>query len=116
MDADFKRFAMSQMKVCILARHDTTSSMLCYIYHTLSLNPLALQRVRAEHDDTFGSNLTQSKAAITANSHALNRLPFTLAVIKETLRLFPPASATREGEPGFCLTQDGHQYPTRIEF
>ena len=112
MDADFKRFAVSQMKVFILAGHDTTSSTLCYVYHTLSRNPLALQRVRAEHDDVFSSDITQTKAAITANPHALNRLPFTLAVIKETLRLFPPASATREGEPGFCLTHDGRQYPT----
>ena len=112
MDADFKRFAVSQMKVFILAGHDTTSSTLCYVYHTLLHNPLALQRVRAEHDDIFGSDLTQTKTAITANPHALNRLLFTLAVIKETLRLYPPASATREGEPGFCLTQDGHQYPT----
>ena len=112
MDADFKRFAVSQMKVFILAGHDTTSSTLCYIYHTLSRNPSALHRVRAEHDDIFGPDLTQTKATITANPHALNRLPFTLAVIKETLRLFPPASATREGEPGFFLTHEGHQYPT----
>ena len=112
IDADFKRFVVSQIKVFILARHDTTSSTLCYIYYTLSRNPLALQRVRAEHDDIFGSNITQTKAAISANTYALNRLPFTLAIIKETLRLYLPASATREGEPGFYLTQDGHQYPT----
>ena len=112
MDADFKKFAVSQMKVFILAGHDTTSSTLCYIYHTLSRNSSALQRVRAEHDDIFGPDLTQTKATMTANPHALNRLPFTLAVIKETLRLFPPASATREGEPGFFLTHEGHQYPT----
>ena len=112
MDADFKRFAISQMKVFILAGHDTTSSTLCYVYYTLSRDPLALQRVRAEHDDIFGSDRTQTKATLTTNPHVLNHLPFTLAVIKETLRLFPPASTTREGEPGFSLTQDGHQYPT----
>ena len=112
LDADFKRFAVSQMKVFILAGHDTTSATLCYVYYTLSRNPSALQRVRAEHDDIFGSDITQTTAAITENPYALNNLPFTLAVIKETLRLFPPSSATREGEPGFSLTQDGRQYPT----
>ncbi len=112
MDAEFKKFAISQMKVFILAGHDTTSSTLCYIFHSLSRNPLALQRVRAEHDQAFGSDLTQTSAKITAKPQSLNRLPFTLAVIKETLRLFPVASSTRDGEPGFQLTQDGHRYPT----
>ena len=112
MNADFKDFAISQMKVFILAGHDTTSSTLCYIFYTLSRNPLALQRVRAEHDDVLGSDSTQTKAEIIADPHALHRLPFTLAVIKETLRLFPMASTTRDGEPGFCLSQDGRQYPT----
>lgn len=111
MDVEFKRFAISQMKVFILAGHDTTSATLCYIFYSLSRNPLALQRVRAEHDEVFGSDLTQINATITANPHYLNQLPFTLAVIKETLRLFPAASSTREGELGFSLTQDGHQYP-----
>lgn len=112
MDAEFKKFAISQMKVFILAGHDTTSSTLCYIFHSLSRYPLALQRVRAEHDQVFGSDLTQTSARITANPQSLNRLPFTLAVIKETLRLFPVASSTRDGEPGFQLTHDGHHYPT----
>ena len=112
MDAEFKKFAISQMKVFILAGHDTTSSTLCYIFHSLSRNHLALQRVRTEHDEVFGSDLTQASANIMENPQSLNRLPFTLAVIKETLRLFPVASSTRDGEPGFHLTQDGHHYPT----
>ena len=112
IDAQFKSFAISQMKVFILAGHDTTSSTLCYIFYLLSCNPSALQCVQAEHDKAFGSDLTQMKDTISANPHLLNQLPFTLAVIKETLRLFPVASTTRDGEPGFSLTHDGHMYPT----
>lgn len=112
MDAEFKKSAISQMKVFILAGHDTTSPTLCYTFYLLSCNPLALQRVRAEHDQAFGSDLRRTSATICADPHSLNRLPFTLAVIKETLRLFPVASSTRDGEPGFSLTQDGHHYPT----
>ena len=112
MDAGFKEFAISQMKVFILAGHDTTSSTLCYIFYLLSRNPAALQRVRAEHDKIFGADLTQTNAKITANPRALNQLPFTLAVIKETLRLFPAASTVRDGEPGFSITHNGHSYPT----
>lgn len=112
MDAEFKRFAINQMKVFILAGHDTTSATLCYIFYLLSRNPLALQRVRAEHDNVFGTDLTQTNAKIMANPYHLNQLPFTLAVIKETLRMFPVASTTREGERGFSLAHDGHRYPT----
>lgn len=112
MDSEFKRFAISQMKVFILAGHDTTSATLCYIFYLLSRNPSALQRVRAEHEELFGTDLTTASAKIRENPHSLYRLPFTLAVIKESLRLFPIASAAREGESGVFLSQDGHQYPT----
>lgn len=112
MDATFKKFAISQMKVFVLAGHDTTSSTLCYIFHLLSSHPLALQRVRAEHDEIFGSDPSQAEAAIIENPHALKQLPFTVAVIKEAMRLFPAASSTRNGEPGFSLVEDGREYPT----
>ena len=112
MDANFKRFAISQMKVFILAGHDTTSSTLCYIFYLLSITPSALERVRAEHDKTFGIDYGRVQSIIISNPHILNQLPYTLAVIKETMRLFPAGSTTRQGDPGFSLTEDGHQYPT----
>lgn len=112
MDATFKSFAISQMKVFILAGHDTTSSTLCYIYHLLSSHPSALAQVRAEHDSVFGSDLSQTSSVVEKNPHALNQLPFTVAVIKEAMRLFPAASSTRNGEPGFLLEEDGRHYPT----
>ena len=112
MDPVFKKLAISQMKVFILAGHDTTSSTLCYICYLLSKNPLALQKLRAEHDSIFGPDLTQLQAKITANPLALNQMPYTVAIIKESMRLFPSASSTRKGEPGFSLDVDGLQYPT----
>ena len=112
MDSTFRSYAISQMKVFILAGHDTTSATLCYVFYLLSRHPLALRRVRAEHDDVFGPDLTQTAAIISTKSQSLNQLPFTLAVIKEALRLFPAASSTREGEPGFSLIERGLQYPT----
>ena len=35
--------------------------------------------------------------------YLLNQLPYTVAVIKETLRLFPVGSSLRGGEPGYCV-------------
>ena len=60
MSAEFKQFAISQMKVFILAGHDTTSATLCYVFYLLSCNPSALQHVQAEHDQVFGSDLSQT--------------------------------------------------------
>ena len=111
MDPVFKKSAISQMKIFILAGHDTSSSSICYIYHLLSTNPGALQKVRAEHDKIFGTDLIETENKIIQNPHTLNQLPFTVAVIKETMRLFPAASTIRFGEPGFSLAEDGHQYP-----
>ena len=112
MDATFEKFAVSQMKIFILAGHDTTSSTLCYIFYLLSKNPPALQRIRAEHDAVFGSSLAETPSVILCNPHTLNQIPNTLAVIKEALRLFPPASSVRDGDANFALTHDGRQYPT----
>ena len=112
MDATFKSFAINQMKVFILAGHDTTSSTLCYIYHLLSNSPSALAQVRAEHESVFGSDLSQTPSILEKNPHTLNQIPFTVAVIKEAIRLFPAGSSTRKGEPGFSLEEGGQYYPT----
>ena len=113
MDPIFRKFAISQTKVFILAGHDTTSATISYIFYLLAKHPEYLARIQAEHDKVLGPDTTHIDEIITANPYHLNSLPFTLAVIKETLRLFPPASTTRQGKPGFSLAaEDGLQYPT----
>ncbi|MCJ1422456.1 hypothetical protein MMC29_000336 [Sticta canariensis] len=114
MDATFKEFARSQIKVFLFAGHDTTASTICYIYHLLSLNPAALEQVRAEHDTVFGKDLAPVISLITSKPHLLNQLPYTLAVIKESLRLFPVVTIPRAGKSGLFLTDsDGCKYPTK---
>lgn len=108
----FKRFAICQMKGLILAGHGTTANSVCYIFHMLSKYPSALQHVRVEHENVFGTGINQTASAIIQNPHILNQLPYTLAVIKETLRLFPADASPRKGDIGFSLKEDGHQYPT----
>lgn len=115
IDATFKRFAMDQIKTFMFAGHDTTSSTICYVAYMLCKHPDALQRVRHEYDDVFGTNIEQTAAAIKEDPYLLNKLPYSVAIIKEVLRLFPPASSVRMGAPGFFLYHDGKQYPTEGE-
>ncbi|MCJ1437271.1 hypothetical protein MMC27_006657 [Xylographa pallens] len=113
IDNDFKKLAISQVKLFLFSGHDTTSSSLCYILYLLSTHPDSLSRLRTEHDEIFGSDPSQAAALITRDPYLLNRLPYTVAVIKESLRLFPAASTTRSGEPGFSIADsEGRQYPT----
>ncbi|KAI9884809.1 MAG: hypothetical protein M1823_003398 [Watsoniomyces obsoletus] len=114
MDPTFQEFAISQIKLFIFAGHDTTASTICYVYHLLSQDPVALQRVRDEYDNVFGRDLSRTSSMITSQPHLLNQLPYTLAIIKETLRLYPVVNAPRAGQPDFFLTDDttGHRYPT----
>lgn len=60
----------------------------------------------------LGSDTNKTTSVIIGRPHILNQLPYTLAVIKESLRLFPADSSPRRGDIGFSLTEDDRQYPT----
>ena len=113
MDVTFKSFAISQIKLFIFSGHDTTSSTMNYTFYLLSKHPPSLHRLRAEHEEVFGTNLATLHSTLCEKPHLLNLLPYTTAVIKETLRLFPVVSSTRAGEPGYSVADTrGRQYPT----
>lgn len=103
MDPAFRTAAISNIKTFLFAGHDTTSSTICYAYYYLSKNPSMLARIRAEHDNVFGNDPTQISALLKENPHLLNKLDYTTAVIKESLRLQPPASTVRMGQEGFYI-------------
>ncbi|KAL6298881.1 cytochrome P450 [Sparassis latifolia] len=67
----------------LIAGHETTSGMLTFITYYLLKNPECLRRLREEIDSVIGDR------QMTAND--LNRLPYLLAVMRETLRLSPSA-------------------------
>ena len=68
-----------------LAGHETTSNALTWTWHLLSRAPEAEGRLHAELDRTLGGRPT--------NAADLPTLPYTEAVLNESMRLRPPAWA-----------------------
>ena len=114
LDPEFSAFAISQIRLFVFLGHDSTSSTICYILHLLSTNPSTLVQIRAEHDKLLGTDLDTLADMLKAQPHLANDLPYTTAVIKESLRLFPPGGASRQGKAGADLIDDlGHRCPTK---
>ena len=100
LDREFKKAATTQIRAFIFAGHDTTSSLICYALYMLQQHPACLAQLRHEHNTVLGS-VDDTPAAIANDPHILNRLEYTTSVIRETLRLWPPASSVRTGAPGY---------------
>ncbi|KAL0939896.1 cytochrome p450 71b25 [Colletotrichum truncatum] len=113
----FDRVIRSQMRFLLLAGYDTTGSTITYVLHILSKHPEVLAKVREEHNRVLGSDVSCAAQQLKRNPHLVNNVPYTMAVIKETLRLYPPTSTLRNGKPGFYLydrdsTGSMTKYPT----
>ncbi|PYI17225.1 N-alkane-inducible cytochrome P450 [Aspergillus violaceofuscus CBS 115571] len=111
LDPDFKRWATIQIRLFLFVGHDSEATTIIYALYLLSNNPKALEEVRAEHDRVFGPS--SANAVLQTHPEKINQLAYTHAVIKETLRLFPPANGLRGGRPGVSLRDDkGRAFPT----
>ena len=66
------------------AGHETTALALTWAWHALNKHPEVLQKIRAEVD-ALGHDVQASDLAA---------LPYTLAVMEETMRLYPPVPMT----------------------
>lgn len=103
----------SQLRAFLFAGHDTSSSALTYSYYLLSKYPATFDRLVAEHDAVFGTEPADALAQIHADPYKLNQLPYTTAILKETLRIFPPSGSMRVGRPGaFLVDETGRRFPT----
>ncbi|KAK9419313.1 putative Cytochrome P450 [Seiridium unicorne] len=111
--SEFVEDVFDLTRLFLFAGHDTTATVITWAFHYLSKYPNVLEKLRAEHDDVFGSDLNSVPEALGRTPHLLNSLPYTLAVTKEVLRLSPIAATVRKGNPSFFFTgKDGIQLPT----
>ena len=114
LDPEFRAFAISQIRLFMFVGHDSTSSTICYILYLLAANPAALAQVRAEHDKVLGTDVLAAPSLLKEQAQITENLPFTTAVIKESLRLFPPGGYSRTGNANVDLHDDeGNCYPTK---
>jgi cytochrome P450 len=75
--------ARHEAMTLFIAGHDTTAAGLTWIGYTLSTQPQVAERAAAEVDAALGGRL--------ATYQDIPRLSYLNQVIKETLRLYPPA-------------------------
>ncbi|KAF4220072.1 hypothetical protein CNMCM8980_003361 [Aspergillus fumigatiaffinis] len=97
-----------QLKTFLFAGHDTTSILLQWALYELSRTPRAMNAVRRELDYILGSDTSPRSVGnilVSEDGKALlSKMRYTSAVIKETLRLYPPSGSARYAERGSGLT------------
>ncbi|KAF3010273.1 hypothetical protein E8E14_002734 [Neopestalotiopsis sp. 37M] len=92
----------------LFAGHDTTSILMQWSFYELSKSPKAMKALKDELDEVFGKDPQPSSVInqllAPGNSDLLNRLKYTDAIIKETLRLYPPGTTARLAPQGSGTT------------
>lgn len=72
-----------EVMTAMLAGHETTANALAWSFHLLAQNPGERDKLEQELDEVLGGR--------PPTMADLPRLPFTLQVFRETMRLYPPA-------------------------
>ncbi|KAE8383240.1 putative N-alkane-inducible cytochrome P450 [Aspergillus bertholletiae] len=110
LDPEFKTWATFQIRLFLFVGHDSTAATIIFCLYQLSKHPDILAKVRAEHDEVCGPY--SAVELLRQRPVVINQLRYTSAVIKETLRLHPPANGLRDGLPGVVLQgQNGRVFP-----
>ncbi|KAH8879756.1 cytochrome P450 monooxygenase-like protein [Thozetella sp. PMI_491] len=113
LDSEFLTMITRNMRAFFFVGYDSTASTIIFCYYTLSQHPEVLARMRAELDAVFGPDFESVTGQISESPQLLNSLPYTQAVIKETMRLFPVANGLRLGSSELeVVDEKGNRYPT----
>ena len=99
------------LKTFLFAGHDTTAILIGWILYYLSICPRAHSRISSELDSIFkpGASPSEIRTQLSGSEgpEKLNRMVYTHAVVKEALRLHPPAGTARRADvgSGFVVTE-----------
>lgn len=99
--------ACDQIKTFLFAGHDTTSILLSWVFYELARHPRKLKAVRDELDALFGPDTdpasVRDKLLAPGGEELCSKMPYISAVIKEALRVHPPAGTARMSPKGAGL-------------
>ncbi|KAJ3574709.1 hypothetical protein NPX13_g4275 [Xylaria arbuscula] len=74
---------------------------------------IIVKRLREEHDALFGKDPKNAADTPRAEPHLVSELSYTLAVVKEALRMWPPTGVSlRHGLKDYTIEQSGEEWPT----
>ena len=88
---------VTNIKALLFFGHGTTTDSFCYLMMLLSTNSDVVHKMRAEHTEQFGDSLTSRIETLLEQPEKVERLQYTTAVIKESLRLFPIGFGLKSG-------------------
>lgn len=92
------------LRVFLFAGHDTTSILMQWALYELSKSPRQRAALFAELDRLFSTDAdpraVSAKLLAPGGAELLSQMIYTSAIIKETLRLHPPAGSARMSPPG----------------
>lgn len=92
-----------QCMVSFQAGHETSATALLWWSLLMATHPNVMRRAQAEVDQVLGSSVP--------GAHDVERLPWLVATLKETLRLYPPVSALMNRRVMTPFTLDGYTVP-----
>ncbi|KAG5656707.1 hypothetical protein KAF25_010260, partial [Fusarium avenaceum] len=100
--------ALILSRILLLGGHSTSTNALSYLFMLLSKAPDIMEKMHKEHVEVLGTHL---QTTLRTNPETLRKLPYTEAVIKESLRLFPSGSSLHQGPPGATVYHNGQHFP-----
>ncbi|KAL9480173.1 hypothetical protein ACSS6W_004959 [Trichoderma asperelloides] len=111
---DLMQLMLDNAKGLLLAGFGTTADTSTYILMLLSAFPEALQKLREEHDRVFDKDHDKTVQMLQEQPGLIRSLPYTTAVINETLRMFNAGLSIRVG-PSTMPTMEykGRSYPLK---
>jgi hypothetical protein len=96
--ASLIRNTVHQIKTFLFAGQDTAATLIQWLCYEMFKNPEVSYCLHEEHNLAFGPGASAAdmlNQPDEADRILASRLPYTTAVVKETLRLHPPAATTR---------------------
>ncbi|KAI1735776.1 cytochrome P450 4V3 [Xylaria scruposa] len=116
LDEEAINVIIANIKAFLFAGQDTSAATICFMMKCLEDNPDCQSKMRHEHDVILGPNPDDAARVLKESPQLIYNLPYTLSVIKETLRLYPLAASARDAptfEMSLKIPGSTTQYPLK---